>query len=42
MRTVEEMEMALTLSETGHLVFSTLHTRSAYQTITRIIDSFPA
>jgi twitching motility protein PilT len=28
------------LSETGHLVFSTLHTRSAYQTITRILDSF--
>jgi twitching motility protein PilT len=36
----EEMEMALRLSETGHLVFSTLHTRSAYQTITRILDSF--
>jgi twitching motility protein PilT len=28
------------LSETGHVVFSTLHTRSAYQTITRILDSF--
>ncbi len=40
MRTKEEMEMALRLSETGHLVFSTLHTRSAYQTITRIIDAF--
>ena len=40
MRTRAEMEMALTLSETGHLVFSTLHTRSAYQTISRIIDSF--
>lgn len=40
MRTAEEMEMALTLSETWHLVFSTLHTRSAYQTISRIIDSF--
>lgn len=40
MRTVEEIEMALTLAETGHLVFSTLHTRSAYQTISRIIDSF--
>ncbi|MDD5769452.1 MAG: PilT/PilU family type 4a pilus ATPase [Candidatus Gracilibacteria bacterium] len=40
MRTTEEMEMALTLAETGHLVFSTLHTRSAYQTISRIIDSF--
>jgi len=34
------MEMALTLAETGHLVFSTLHTRSAYQTVSRIIDSF--
>ena len=41
MRNVEEIEMALTLAETGHLVFSTLHTRSAYQTISRIIDSFP-
>jgi len=40
MRTTEEIEMALTLSETGHLVFSTLHTRSAYQTISRVIDSF--
>lgn len=42
MRNTHEMEMALTLAETWHLVFSTLHTRSAYQTITRIIDSFPA
>ncbi len=40
MRTKAEMEMALTLAETGHLVFSTLHTRSAHQTISRIIDSF--
>jgi len=40
MRSKEEMEMALRLSETGHVVFSTLHTRSAYQTITRILDSF--
>jgi len=40
MRTRSEMEMALTLAETGHLVFSTLHTRSAHQTISRIIDSF--
>lgn len=40
MRTTEEIEMALTLAETWHLVFSTLHTRSAYQTISRIIDSF--
>lgn len=42
MRTTQEMEMALTLAETWHLVFSTLHTRSAYQTISRIIDSFEA
>ena len=42
MRDREEMEMALTLAETGHLVFSTLHTRSAHQTITRILDSFSA
>ncbi|PIE85569.1 type IV pili twitching motility protein PilT [Candidatus Gracilibacteria bacterium] len=41
MRTRREMEMALTLAETGHLVFSTLHTRSAHQTISRILDSFP-
>lgn len=40
MRTIEEIEMALTLAETWHLVFSTLHTRSAYQTISRVIDSF--
>lgn len=42
MRNKAEMEMALRLSETGHLVFSTLHTRSAYQTITRVLDSFNA
>ena len=42
MRDIEEIEMALKLAETGHLVFSTLHTRSAYQTISRIIDAFPA
>ncbi len=41
MRTKAEMEMALRLAETWHLVFSTLHTRSAHQTITRIIDAFP-
>lgn len=42
MRSKSEMEMALRLAETWHLVFSTLHTRSAYQTITRILDSFEA
>ena len=41
MRGPDEIQLALTLAETGHLVFSTLHTRSAYQTISRIIDSFP-
>lgn len=40
MRNKEEIEMALRLAETGHLVLSTLHTRSAYQTISRILDSF--
>lgn len=40
MRTTDEIEMALTLAETWHLVFSTLHTRNAYQTIFRIIDNF--
>jgi len=40
MKNQNEMEMALRLAETGHIVFSTLHTRSAYQTITRILDSF--
>lgn len=42
MRNTAEIEMALTLAETWHLVFSTLHTRSAYQTISRVIDSFPS
>ena len=40
MRNKTEMEMALRLAETWHLVFSTLHTRSAHQTITRVLDSF--
>jgi len=40
MRSRKEVEMALTLAETGHLVFSTLHTRSAAQTISRVIDIF--
>jgi twitching motility protein PilT len=34
--------MALRISETGHLTFATLHTNSAYSTINRIIDVFPA
>lgn len=42
MRDSESISTAMTASETGHLVFSTLHTNSASQTIDRIIDSFPA
>lgn len=41
MRGVETIESAVTAAETGHLVFSTLHTNSASQTIDRIIDTFP-
>lgn len=42
MRTRETIATAVTAAETGHLVFSTLHTNNASQTIDRIIDSFPA
>ncbi|MEI7720206.1 MAG: PilT/PilU family type 4a pilus ATPase [bacterium] len=42
MRTPETMATAVRAAETGHLVFSTLHTNNAAQTIDRIIDSFPA
>jgi len=42
MRDPESIATAMTAAETGHLVFSTLHTNSAAQTIDRIIDSFPA
>ena len=41
MRDPESIATAMTAAETGHLVFSTLHTNSASQTIDRIIDSFP-
>ncbi len=41
MRDVETMEAGLTLAETGHLTFSTLHTSDCVQTINRIIDAFP-
>lgn len=41
MRDANSIATALTSAETGHLVFSTLHTNSASQTIDRIIDSFP-
>ena len=42
MRDVETISAALTAAETGHLVFATLHTQDAPQTIDRIIDVFPA
>jgi len=42
MRDSESIATAMTASETGHVVFSTLHTNSAAQTIDRIIDSFPS
>ncbi len=42
MRGAETISTAVTAAETGHLVFSTLHTNTAAQTIDRIIDSFPA
>lgn len=41
MRGAETMAAAVTAAETGHLVFSTLHTNNAAQTIDRIIDTFP-
>lgn len=42
MRNTETISAAVTAAETGHLVFSTLHTNDAAQTINRIVDSFPA
>jgi len=42
MRDPETMATAITAAETGHLVFATLHTNSASQTIHRIVDSFPS
>ena len=41
MRDQETMQAAITLAETGHLVFSTMHTNNSVQTIDRIIDTFP-
>lgn len=41
MRDPETIQAAITLAETGHLVFATLHTNSASQSIDRIIDAFP-
>ena len=42
MRDLETIETAITAAETGHLVFSTLHTTGAARTIDRVIDAFPA
>ena len=42
LRDPETMETALTIAETGHLTFGTLHTNSAVQTISRMLDAFPA
>jgi twitching motility protein PilT len=42
MRDLETIEAALTIAETGHLVFATLHTNSTVQSINRIIDVFPS
>jgi twitching motility protein PilT len=42
MRDAETIATALTAAETGHLVFSTLHTNDAIQSMSRILDSFPA
>ena len=42
MRDLETMSSAITIAETGHLVFATLHTNSAAQSIDRMIDVFPA
>lgn len=41
LRDLESMRTAITVAETGHLVFATLHTNDAGQTVERIIDSFP-
>ena len=42
LRDYETMSAAVTAAETGHLVFASLHTNDAAQTVERIIDSFPA
>ena len=42
MRDAQTMSAAVTAAETGHLVYSTLHTNTAAQTVERIIDSFPS
>ncbi len=42
MRDLETIEAAITIAETGHLVFATLHTNSTYEAVNRIVDVFPA
>jgi twitching motility protein PilT len=42
MRDLESIQIALTLAETGHLVFGTLHTNDASQALDRVVDVFPA
>src|SRR5256886_10231022 len=42
MRDLETIQAALTIAETGHLAFATLHTNSSAETINRIIDVFPS
>jgi twitching motility protein PilT len=42
MRDADTMQAAITLAETGHVVFSTLHTNSAAQSIDRVVDAFPS
>jgi twitching motility protein PilT len=42
LRDLETMQLAITAAETGHLVFGTLHTSSAPQTVDRMVDVFPA
>ena len=41
MRDLETIAAALTIAETGHLVFATLHTNSAFEAVNRIVDSSP-
>jgi twitching motility protein PilT len=42
MRDLETIMAAITIAETGHLVFATLHTNSAYEAVNRIADAFPS
>jgi twitching motility protein PilT len=42
MRTIDTMSITLSATETGHLVFSTIHANSAYETIARVVDVFSA